>query len=127
MEDERRETNTLCMGWDRNTDGERTCPPPALPLSSSPQDLSRHTLLSFSDMAEGDALLRESPLSRHTHPSNFDSSLLPTPPLAGTERQCLPVIRSGIGVQLCVSDSMWMEVFCVSRSLWKGVSFLEQN
>lgn len=60
--------------------------------------------MSYSDVAEGDA--PESPLSGYTSPSNFDSSPLPTPPLAGTKQQCLQVIRSGAGVQLCVSDSM---------------------
>lgn len=55
----------------------------------------------------------------------FQSSLYPTPWQA---LWCLcDRIGSGVGVQLCVSDSMGMEVFWVSRSPWEGVSFLEQG
>lgn len=58
MEDEMRDKQVLCVGWDRNTDGQGNCledPSPTLPLSSSPQDLSRYTLMSFFALAEGDA------------------------------------------------------------------------
>lgn len=80
--------------------------------------------MSYSDLAEGDA---------HVGILSGPHTSLPTQipvlslshHLAGTEDT--PEIRSGVGVQLCVPDSLWMEVLCVNRSPWEGVSFLEQN
>lgn len=82
--------------------------------------------MSCTDVAEGGATRVPCQDTPHwPFQLRFQFSLHPTPWQA---LWCLcDQIGPGVGVQLCVSDSMWMEVFWVSRSPWEGVSFLERG
>lgn len=101
--------------------------PTTLPLFFTLKMPAGTHLMSYSDLAEGDAPMGI-PSGHHTSlPIQIPVLSLPHH-LAGTEDTAGILVRSDLMLVCnCVPDSMWMQVFYVNRSPWEGVSFLEQN